>query len=243
MTGYDLRQYSFGEALGPVSCSESTLRRKLNENGHGLGATKLKLPTRSTSGSTMNGSTAMTHPSNSPKRRRRWPRVLAVFLTVVLAFGAWGGWHAWRTSLPVSHAHNDPMTVQMRAMFKSYPHLRDAIKASGSEHIQYREESLDTWRQYAYADIRMNGKIVEVSSASFEEEETQYEVSFYPNKANPATDECSSSLWLSNKTAGYFEDCSTGKEEQSSLGMSRTQQEQLARKACWKLIDTAVAHW
>jgi hypothetical protein len=42
MTGHDSYEYSFKEAVGVVSCSESTLRRKLNENGSKLGATKLK---------------------------------------------------------------------------------------------------------------------------------------------------------------------------------------------------------
>jgi hypothetical protein len=42
MTGHDCHEYSFAEALEIVSCSESTLRRKLNENGSELGATKLK---------------------------------------------------------------------------------------------------------------------------------------------------------------------------------------------------------
>ena len=42
MTGHESHEYSFTEALGIVSCSESTLRRKLNENGSKLGATKLK---------------------------------------------------------------------------------------------------------------------------------------------------------------------------------------------------------
>ena len=41
MTGHDSHEYSFKEALDIVSCSESTLRRKLNENGSKLGATKL----------------------------------------------------------------------------------------------------------------------------------------------------------------------------------------------------------
>ena len=39
MTSHD---YSFSEALQVVSCSESTLRRKLKEDGSRLGATKLK---------------------------------------------------------------------------------------------------------------------------------------------------------------------------------------------------------
>lgn len=39
MTGHDL---SFSEALKMVDCSESTLRRKLREDGSRLGATKLK---------------------------------------------------------------------------------------------------------------------------------------------------------------------------------------------------------
>lgn len=39
MTGHD---YTFSEALEVVSCSESTLRRKLREHGSELGATKLK---------------------------------------------------------------------------------------------------------------------------------------------------------------------------------------------------------
>ena len=42
MTGHESHEYSFTEALEVVSCSESTLRRKLNENGSKLGATKLK---------------------------------------------------------------------------------------------------------------------------------------------------------------------------------------------------------
>ncbi|MFR0565849.1 hypothetical protein [Bifidobacterium porcinum] len=42
MTGHESHEYSFSEALEVVSCSESTLRRKLNENGSKLGATKLK---------------------------------------------------------------------------------------------------------------------------------------------------------------------------------------------------------
>lgn len=42
MTGHESHEYSFTEALEVVSCSESTLRRKLNENGLRLGATKLK---------------------------------------------------------------------------------------------------------------------------------------------------------------------------------------------------------
>ncbi|MCT6918418.1 MAG: hypothetical protein M3Z49_04315 [Bifidobacteriales bacterium] len=42
MTGHESHEYSFREALDIVSCSESTLRRKLNENGSQLGATKLK---------------------------------------------------------------------------------------------------------------------------------------------------------------------------------------------------------
>lgn len=42
MTGHESHEYSFTEALEIVSCSESTLRRKLNENGSKLGATKLK---------------------------------------------------------------------------------------------------------------------------------------------------------------------------------------------------------
>lgn len=42
MTGHESHEYSFAEALKIVSCSESTLRRKLNENGSKLGATKLK---------------------------------------------------------------------------------------------------------------------------------------------------------------------------------------------------------
>jgi regulator of replication initiation timing len=42
MTGHESHEYSFSEALKIVSCSESTLRRKLNENGSKLGATKLK---------------------------------------------------------------------------------------------------------------------------------------------------------------------------------------------------------
>ena len=42
MTGHESHEYSFSEALEDVSCSESTLRRKLNENGSKLGATKLK---------------------------------------------------------------------------------------------------------------------------------------------------------------------------------------------------------
>ena len=42
MTGHESHEYSFTEALEVVSCSESTLRRKLNENGSRLGATKLK---------------------------------------------------------------------------------------------------------------------------------------------------------------------------------------------------------
>lgn len=42
MTGHESHEYSFAEALEIVSCSESTLRRKLNENGSKLGATKLK---------------------------------------------------------------------------------------------------------------------------------------------------------------------------------------------------------
>lgn len=41
MTGHESHEYSFKEAVGIVSCSESTLRRKLNENGSKLGATKL----------------------------------------------------------------------------------------------------------------------------------------------------------------------------------------------------------
>lgn len=193
----------------------------------------------------MNGSTAMTHPSNSPKRRRRWPRVLAVFLTVVLAFGAWSGWHAWRTSLPVSHAHNDPMTVQMRAMFREYGTLQKAIVASGDKDIKYRKLDPDMGNYISYVDVTMDGKTMEIISNAGEiiDDGDAYSIGFYPATSNPGTDECSSSLWLSDKTAGYFEDCSTGKDEQFSLGMSRTQQEQLARKACWKLIDTAVAHW
>lgn len=39
MTSHD---YSFSEALQVVSCSESTLRRRLKEDGSRLGATKLK---------------------------------------------------------------------------------------------------------------------------------------------------------------------------------------------------------
>ncbi|NMN02799.1 bZIP transcription factor, partial [Bifidobacterium panos] len=35
-------EYSFSQALELVDCSESTLRRKLNEQGSSLGATKLK---------------------------------------------------------------------------------------------------------------------------------------------------------------------------------------------------------
>jgi len=42
MTGHESHEYSFREALSIVSCSESTLRRKLNANGSQLGATKLK---------------------------------------------------------------------------------------------------------------------------------------------------------------------------------------------------------
>ncbi|MFT8663349.1 MULTISPECIES: hypothetical protein [Bifidobacterium] len=42
MTGHESHEYSFAEALEVVSCSESTLRRKLNKNGSKLGATKLK---------------------------------------------------------------------------------------------------------------------------------------------------------------------------------------------------------
>ena len=42
MTGHDSHEYSFDEALDTVSCSESTLRRKLNENDSKLGTTKLK---------------------------------------------------------------------------------------------------------------------------------------------------------------------------------------------------------
>jgi hypothetical protein len=42
MTGHDSHEYSFIEALEIVSCSESTLRRRLNENGSKLGATRLK---------------------------------------------------------------------------------------------------------------------------------------------------------------------------------------------------------
>ena len=42
MTGHESHEYSFSETLEVVSCSESTLRRKLNENGSKLGATKLK---------------------------------------------------------------------------------------------------------------------------------------------------------------------------------------------------------
>ena len=42
MTGHESHEYSFTEALEIVPCSESTLRRKLNENGSKLGATKLK---------------------------------------------------------------------------------------------------------------------------------------------------------------------------------------------------------
>lgn len=42
MTGHDSHEYSFTEALEIVSCSESTLRRRLNENGSKLGATRLK---------------------------------------------------------------------------------------------------------------------------------------------------------------------------------------------------------
>ena len=42
MTSHESHEYSFTEALEVVSCSESTLRRKLNENGSKLGATKLK---------------------------------------------------------------------------------------------------------------------------------------------------------------------------------------------------------
>lgn len=42
MTGHESHEYSFTEALEIVSCSESTLRRKLNKNGSKLGATKLK---------------------------------------------------------------------------------------------------------------------------------------------------------------------------------------------------------
>ena len=42
MTGHESHEYSFTEALEVVSCSESTLRRKLNDNGSKLGATKLK---------------------------------------------------------------------------------------------------------------------------------------------------------------------------------------------------------
>jgi regulator of replication initiation timing len=42
MTGHESHEYSFTEALGIVSCSESTLRRKLHESGSILGATKLK---------------------------------------------------------------------------------------------------------------------------------------------------------------------------------------------------------
>jgi hypothetical protein len=41
MTGHESHEYSFAEALEVVSCSESTLRRKLNENGSKMGATKL----------------------------------------------------------------------------------------------------------------------------------------------------------------------------------------------------------
>lgn len=42
MTDHESHEYSFTEALKIVSCSESTLRRKLNESGSELGATKLK---------------------------------------------------------------------------------------------------------------------------------------------------------------------------------------------------------
>lgn len=42
MTDRESHEYLFIEALKVVSCSESTLRRKLNESGSKLGATKLK---------------------------------------------------------------------------------------------------------------------------------------------------------------------------------------------------------
>lgn len=42
MTGHDRKEFSFTEAARIVSVSESTLRRKLNESGSKLGATKLK---------------------------------------------------------------------------------------------------------------------------------------------------------------------------------------------------------
>lgn len=42
MTGHQSHEYSFRGALDIVSCSESTLRRKLNKNDSKRGATKLK---------------------------------------------------------------------------------------------------------------------------------------------------------------------------------------------------------
>lgn len=42
MNGHESHEYSFVEVLEVVSCFESTLRRKLNENGLKLGATKLR---------------------------------------------------------------------------------------------------------------------------------------------------------------------------------------------------------
>lgn len=42
MTDHESHEYTFKEALEIVSCSESTLRRKLNKDGSKLGATRLK---------------------------------------------------------------------------------------------------------------------------------------------------------------------------------------------------------
>lgn len=176
-----------------------------------------------------------------PARRRTWARLLAVLAVVMLVASIGIAYNQWRYSLPVSHTHHDSMTVQLDLVFDEHNHLEDAISKSGDSGIRYRRFYPDMGSDTSYVDVTLEGKTVEIIGGL--EAPGTYDINIYPDTAHPGKDDCSSSLQLEDETAKYFEDCHSRKEERSSLGMSHTQQEKLARRACWKLIDTAYRNW
>lgn len=83
---------------------------------------------------------ALNEATPTPRRRRRWPRVLLAIVALLLLLAghhAWVDWVEWDRSLPAARARGEGVVEQMRVVFRSYPlGIEEAVLRSNRDDLQ-----------------------------------------------------------------------------------------------------------